>query len=120
MRCVTITWIVKPTGVAANTCILESATDMWLKDRKQKRDARIAKEEAKQAGRDRLAQFALVYDLNEAIEDNDYVTLTELLDIDLELVANMTITEWQQVVLVRLHDFCESVGIEYRHNWDIG
>lgn len=88
---------------------------MKFRDRRDAaRLARIAHEAKEQAGRERVAQFALLDDINRAIEDGDYVTLTELLEIDFTLIADMTITEWQQTVIVRLHDFCRSVGIEYK------
>jgi hypothetical protein len=88
---------------------------MKFRDRRDAaRQARIAREQQEQKGRDRVAQFAVLDEINKAIEDGDYVTLTSLLEIDFALIADMTITEWQQTVIVRLHDFCRSVGIEYK------
>lgn len=67
-------------------------------------------------GRRRLAQFQRVNAINAALHGEDWLTLNELLDIDYELVAVMSLDEWQQTVIVRLHDFAKELGIEYKWN----
>jgi hypothetical protein len=65
-------------------------------------------------GRRRLAQFQRVKAINDALQDENWLRLNELLDIDYALVAKMTLDEWQQTVIVRLHDFANQLGIEYK------
>jgi hypothetical protein len=67
-------------------------------------------------GRERLEQFQRVSAINAALEGEDWLTLTELLDIDFSLVASMNLDEWQQTVIVRLHDYSTDIGIRYKWN----
>jgi len=67
-------------------------------------------------GRRRLEQFQRVNAINQALHGEDWLTLNDLLDIDYELVASMSLDEWQQTVIVRLHDFAKELGIDYKWN----
>lgn len=67
-------------------------------------------------GKARLEKFARVTAINEALEGEDWLTLNDLLDIDYALIADMTLEEWQGTVIVRLHDFAQQIGVNYRWN----
>jgi hypothetical protein len=76
----------------------------------------LRRRQLRRQGRRRLAQFQRVNAINAALHGEDWLTLNELLDIDYELVASMSLDEWQQTVIVRLHDFAAELGIEYKWN----
>lgn len=78
----------------------------------------LRRRQLRRQGRRRLAQFQRVNAINAALHGEDWLTLNELLDIDYELVASMSLDEWQQTVIVRLHDFAAELGIEYKWNND--
>jgi hypothetical protein len=67
-------------------------------------------------GRLRVEQFQRVVEINAALDDGNWLELTELLDIDFALVASMNLDEWQQTVIVRLHDYATAIGIQYKWN----
>lgn len=69
---------------------------------------------ARREGKRRLDQFQRVNAINAALEGEDFLTLNDLLDIDYALIAEMTLEEWQQTVIVRLHDFARQIGVNYK------
>jgi len=80
--------------------------------RNRKERARLR--ELRTQGRARLEQFQRVNAINSALEGEDWLTLNDLLDIDYALIAEMTLDEWQQTVIVRLHDFAQQIGVHYK------
>jgi hypothetical protein len=80
--------------------------------RNRKERARLR--ELRNQGRARLEQFQRVNAINSALEGEDWLTLNDLLDIDYALIAEMTLDEWQQTVIVRLHDFAQQIGVHYK------
>lgn len=80
----------------------------WRKHRRLRKLRRL--------GRARLEQFQRVNAINQALQGEDWLTLNDLLDIDYALVAEMSLDEWQQTVIVRLHDYARNIGIEYKWN----
>jgi len=82
-----------------------------MRRRSQKRRALRA---LRAQGRARLEQFQRVNAINAALEGEDWLTLNDLLDIDYALIAEMTLDEWQQTVIVRLHDFAQQIGVHYK------
>jgi len=78
--------------------------------RQQQRELR----ELRRKGKARLEKFARVTAINEALEGEDWLTLNDLLDIDYALIADMTLDEWQGTVIVRLHDFAQQIGVNYK------
>lgn len=81
-----------------------------------KRRERKRLRELRRQGRARLEQFQRVNAINQALQGEDWLTLNDLLDIDYALVATMSLDEWQQTVIVRLHDYARDIGIEYKWN----